>query len=129
MQHVNFNQMLPADLQLVLFAACRHGYVNQVSWLVEHVSHTTLSYAIIMASQYDQHPTTMLLMLCKAAIEGRVDFIRFLYGDYDDALRLEPPAWYVSEAHIAMPAASVATYMPIKLALAHKNDKVSRREG
>ena len=122
---INPDEVTTSDMQLALFAACRHDCFDQVGWMVQHVPSTALHYAILIAAQHDHHRITMLLMLCKAAIEGRVDLIRFLYGEYDEAIRLEPPEWYVSEAHAAMPAAAINTYIPIKMALTHKMERVS----
>lgn len=126
LQQVAPNDLLTADIELALFNACRRGHIDAVSHLLlkKPLRPERLNHAITISAQYERVVIVALLMICRAAMGGRVDLIRFLYGESDSAIANKLPEWYIREAHVSDIINSVRLFVPLSLALQRHHDKV-----
>eukprot|EP00117_Sycon_ciliatum_P029520 scpid22775/ scgid23487/ Leucine-rich repeat serine/threonine-protein kinase 1 len=127
LQQIPSSDLTVADVELALFNACRRGHIEAVSRLLlkKRISVERLNHAVTLAAQREHLVVVAMLMICRASVDGRVDMVRFLYGERDAALMQDPPEWYVREAHVPEIINAVQTHVPISLALERKRDKVA----
>ena len=116
-----------ADVEFALYNVCRRGNLEAVCQLLlkKKIRVQRLDIAITLAAQQERLLIVALLMVCRAAMEGRVDFIRFLYGDMDPAIVSALPSWYIREAHMPEYINAIRMLVPVSLAIRHKREKVS----